>query len=463
MSQEDSRGRQAGAVRDAGGAEDQARDACAAKGQTPAPAAAKRPAPAPAEVNEPEVKHLTPAEFDELDHGAVTPVDLREPDEQVVFSIDGAISAPFSGFPANLASIPRDRPVVAFCRMGDWSEQVAEILADEGADVATLDGGITAYRAYLAKRDGREKRPVAEGQAPAGSPTTATEGHATASAPTVPAAGEEASPAVGATPAANAPAAVRVDARGLKCPGPIVKVGDAVRAAAPGTVFDVEATEDAFCSDIAVWCERTGNPLLKLETAADGTIHVRLRKGDGSGLPAPGAAGASGAARASALPADVQTGHDKTFVVFSGDLDKTIAAFIIANGAAAMGRKVTMFFTFWGLNILRRPNKVQVAKGTLERMFCAMMPRGTLRLGLSRMNMLGIGPKMIRFMMRKKGIASLEELIGEAQAHGVRIVACQMSMDIMGITKEELLDGVELGGVATFLGSGETSDMSLFI
>ena len=473
MSQEDSRGRQANATSDGRATEDQDRDARAAKDQAPAPTAPKGQAAAAAPVSEPEVKHLTPAEFDALDHDAVTLVDLREPDEQVVFSIDGAISAPFSGFPANLAAIPRDRPVVAFCRVGDWSEQVAEILADEGADVATLDGGITAYRAYLAERDGREKRPVAEGQAPAGSPTTATEGHATASAPTIPAAGEEASPAVGATPAAGttpatttapaAPAAVRVDARGLKCPGPIVKVGDAVRAAAPGTVFDVEATEDAFCSDIAVWCERTGNPLLKLETAADGTIHVRLRKGDGSGLPAPGAAGASGAARASALPADVQTGHDKTFVVFSGDLDKTIAAFIIANGAAAMGRKVTMFFTFWGLNILRRPNKVQVAKGTLERMFCAMMPRGTLRLGLSRMNMLGIGPKMIRFMMRKKGIASLEELIGEAQAHGVRIVACQMSMDIMGITKEELLDGVELGGVATFLGSGETSDMSLFI
>lgn len=181
--------------------------------------------------------------------------------------------------------------------------------------------------------------------------------------------------------------------------------------------------------------------------------------GDGSGLPVAGTVPMQGAA-AQTLPANVQVGHDKTFVIFSGDLDKTIAAFIIANGAAAMGRKVT---TFWGLNILCKPTKVQVAKGALERMFRAMMPRGTFWLDLSRVNTLGIGPNMIRFMMRKKGIASLEELIAQAQEHGVRIVACQMSMDIMGISKEELLGGVELGGVATFLGSGETSDMSLFI
>ena len=155
--------------------------------------------------------------------------------------------------------------------------------------------------------------------------------------------------------------------------------------------------------------------------------------------------------------------NDKTFVVFSGDLDKTIAAFIMANGAAAMGRKVTMFFTFWGLNILRRPGKVNVKKTWVEKRFGSMMPRGTKKLGLSRMNMGGIGAKMIRSIMKSKGVSSLEELIDSARAHGVRLVACQMSMDIMGIRKEELIDGVELGGVSTFLGSGEQSDMSLFI
>ena len=150
-------------------------------------------------------------------------------------------------------------------------------------------------------------------------------------------------------------------------------------------------------------------------------------------------------------------------MVFSGDLDKTIAAFIMANGAAAMGRNVTIFFTFWGLNILRKPKKVKVHKAFIERMFGAMMPRGTKKLGLSRMNMGGMGAKMIRGIMKQKGVSSLEELMDNALAHGVRLVACQMSMDIMGIHKEELIDGVELGGVSTFLGSGEQSDMSLFI
>ena len=128
-----------------------------------------------------------------------------------------------------------------------------------------------------------------------------------------------------------------------------------------------------------------------------------------------------------------------------------------------MGRKVTMFFTFWGLNILRKPQKVNVVKTFVEKMFGIMMPRGTTKLGLSRMNMGGAGAKMIRTIMKQKGISSLEELIESAKAHGVRIVACQMSMDIMGIHQEELIDGVELGGVATFIGSGEESDMSLFI
>lgn len=135
----------------------------------------------------------------------------------------------------------------------------------------------------------------------------------------------------------------------------------------------------------------------------------------------------------------------------------------MANGAAAMGRPVTIFFTFWGLNILRRPKKVKVKENIVEKMFGFFMPRGTKKLGLSRMNMGGLGAKMIRWIMKEKGVSSLEELIQSAIDHGVRLVACQMSMDIMGIRKEELIDGVELGGVSTFLGSGELSDMSLFI
>ena len=150
-------------------------------------------------------------------------------------------------------------------------------------------------------------------------------------------------------------------------------------------------------------------------------------------------------------------------IIFSGDLDKAIASFIIATGAASMGRKVTMFFTFWGLNILRRNERIKVKKTLVERMFGLMMPRGAGRLGLSRMNMVGAGSLMIRSVMKAKHVSSLEELIETARQSGIRLVACQMSMDVMGIKPEELTYGVEIGGVATMLGSAEDSDMTMFI
>ncbi len=150
-------------------------------------------------------------------------------------------------------------------------------------------------------------------------------------------------------------------------------------------------------------------------------------------------------------------------IVFSGDLDKAIASFIIANGAVAMGSQVNMFFTFWGLNILRKNQSVPVKKDLISKLFGWMMPRGSKRLGLSKMNMLGMGSAMIRSVMKKQNVYSLEELIRQAQQAGVKITACQMSMDVMGIQSEELIDGVEIGGVATMLADNDKSDMNLFI
>jgi peroxiredoxin family protein len=156
-------------------------------------------------------------------------------------------------------------------------------------------------------------------------------------------------------------------------------------------------------------------------------------------------------------------GNDKTLVVFSGNLDKAIASFIIADGAAAMGRKVTMLFTFWGLNILRKPTGGKIKKDFLGRMFGMMMPKGPQKLKLSQMSMGGLGGKMIRYIMKKNNIASLEELIEQGINQGIRIIACSMSMDLMGIKKEELIDGIEMGGVATYLAAAETADTNLFI
>lgn len=338
-----------------------------------------------------EIKHISVADFSKLDRSTLTLLDLREPDQVLLGAAEGAVNIPFSRAGKELEKLPKDKPVYVFCQEGSLSTEITELLQDWGYDATNLDGGWRAWQKWI----------------------------------------EEAEP-------------LTLDAKGLKCPGPIVRTADTLRTMANGQKLRIEATEDAFASDIAVWCERTGNKLLKLEVKPE-VIEALIEKAE-----APAQA-----------PAAAQ--NDKTFVVFSGDLDKTIAAFIMANGAAAMGRKVTMFFTFWGLNILRRPEKVSVVKSTIERMFGAMMPRGTQRLGLSRMNMGGLGARMIRGIMKEKGVSSLEELIDSARVHGVRLVACQMSMDIMGIKKEELIDGVELGGVSTFLGSGEQSDMSLFI
>lgn len=379
-----------------------------------------------ANTDEAVIKHISAKEFSELDFSTVTVLDLREPDEVLIHPIEGAINVPFSQISTGLKEVPQDKTVYVICRTGDFSEEVAEILADRGYDAVNVDGGYDAYREYAS-----ESAVAVDSFATAGAAVQADEA------------------AKAADPVTENTDSVYIDARALRCPGPIVKVADTLRDMPTGSSVYVEATEDAFASDIAVWCERTGNSLDRLDTA-DGLIKAYITKKAQAGSVPESNGQAAG-------------GNDKTFVVFSGDLDKTIAAFIIANGAASLGRNVTMFFTFWGLNILRQAKKVRVRKNFIEKCFGFMLPRGTTKLGLSRMNMLGAGPKMIRMIMKKKGISSLEQLISDAREHGVRIVACQMSMDIMGIHKEELIDGVELGGVATFIGSGEKSDMSLFI
>ena len=351
-----------------------------------------------------EFKRITVKDIAGLDFEQYTVVDLREPDEVITGSIEGSINIPFSAFYCELGRIPKDKPVIVYCRTGEWSEEIADILADRGYDVTNLDGGFQAYK-ELTGVQGKTKNFSRE----------------------------------------NIMETVFVDARDLKCPGPVVKVADSLRNKPAGTKANVKATEDAFYSDIRAWCEGTGNKLdsIKIE---NGIITAEITKGVNAGIND-----------------NKIRQNEKTFVIFSGDLDKTIAAFIMANGAAAMGRNVTMFFTFWGLNVLRKPKKSKIKKNLTEKLFGLMMPKGSKKLGLSRMNMGGMGAGMIRSVMKKNGIHSLEELMEDAVSHGVRLIACQMSMDIMGLHREELIDGIDFGGVTTFLASCERSDMSLFI
>ncbi|WP_341282683.1 DsrE/DsrF/DrsH-like family protein [Paenibacillus sp. FSL H8-0537] len=152
-----------------------------------------------------------------------------------------------------------------------------------------------------------------------------------------------------------------------------------------------------------------------------------------------------------------------TIVLFSGELDKAIAAFIIANGAAAYDHEVTIFFTFWGLNTLRKDQPIAVKKSILEKMFGKMMPRGADKLGLSKMNFGGIGPQMIKHVMKKHNVLTLPQLIELAQEQGVKLVACTMTMDLLGLQKEELMDEIDYAGVAAYLGDAADAKVNLFI
>lgn len=223
----------------------------------------------------------------------------------------------------------------------------------------------------------------------------------------------------------------------------------AVSEVKEGELVQTIATDFGFVQDVECWCKTNGHTLISQETRGNKYI-ATIRKGGG----------ASACGMAAAAPA-VQ--KNATMVVFDGELDKAIAAMIIAQGAAAQGKDVTLFFTFWGLNVLRKPKAPKVKKNRIEKMFGLMMPKGARRLPLSKMNMLGIGPAMIKSIMKKKNVDDIETMIHKAQDAGVRFIACTMSMELMGIKKEELIDGIEYAGVGTYIASNENAGTTLFI
>ena len=239
---------------------------------------------------------------------------------------------------------------------------------------------------------------------------------------------------------------ITLNACGLQCPGPIMQVSTKIHELKPGDILEVSATDPGFAQDVQAWCKKTGNTFLKAYKK-DNAFMITLRK-EHTDVP---------------HPIKTESLEDSTMVVFSGDLDKALAAMIIANGSVAMGKKVTMFFTFWGLNILRKPDKVSVSKSLIEKMFGMMMPRGSSKLKLSKMHMSGMGTSMIKKVMKDKNVNSLEELIQSAKDNGVKLVECTMSMDLMGIKKEELIDNIDFGGVAAYLGEAEDAYHNLFI
>lgn len=345
-----------------------------------------------------------------LEHELV--LDVRTKDEFSVGSLPRAINIPLDEIRDRMDEIPKDCPVYLFCAIGLRGYLAYRILSQHGYNqVRNLSGGIKTYRAATA--------PILLNHCEQAATSSRQESPVT-----------------------------RVDACGLQCPGPILKMKKAMDALAPGERVEIASTDPGFGRDAAAWCSSTGNKLLSKETA-NGVSTIVIEKelpqeSDAANQPSAG-------------------GRGKTFIMFSDDLDKALATFVLANGAAATGQKVTIFFTFWGLNVIKRLEKSRVEKDIFGKMFSMMLPAHSLKLKLSKMSMGGIGGKMMRYIMHRKGIDSLESLRTQALENGVEFIACQMSMDVMGVKREEMLEEVTIGGVATYMERADHANVNLFI
>lgn len=358
-------------------------------------------------------------EMQQADKSQVTLVDVRTPDEYALGTIPGAINIPLDNLRERLADIPENQPVYLFCGVGLRGYLASNILKSKGyPDVRNLIGGLKTYNAATATI-----------KTPEGFVCDTT---------------------THACPASSCrcdKSIIKVDACGIQCPGPILKLKQAMDLLAVGQQLEVRATDAGFPRDAEAWCRTTGHKFLG-KRAEGGIQIVEIEKA------APQVVEAT-------QPQTSEQG--KTLILFSDDLDKTLATFVLANGAAATGKKVSIFFTFWGLNAIKKVRKPKVKKDIFGRMFGWMLPADSTQLALSKMNMLGIGSKMMRYLMRKKGVDSLETLRQQAIDQGVEFIACQMSMDVMGIKREELLDNVTVGGVASYMERAEQANVNLFI
>ena len=345
-------------------------------------------------------------------------IDTRTPEEFSFGSIPGAINIPLDDLRDRMSEVPTSKPVVLFCAVGLRGYLAQRILMGNGyRNVRNLSGGYKLYSAAVAP---------------------------------VPVPDKVITPQVNSieSTVSSSKEPLKINACGLQCPGPIMQVKKAMDTLAPGEQVEIVATDAGFARDASAWCDTTGNRLIGSHEEK-GRYTVTIEKGDPAAV-CPSSAGAI-------------AGRGKTLILFSDDLDKALATFVLANGAVATGQKVTVFFTFWGLNVLKKVQKPKVKKDIFGKMFGMMLPSSSLKLKLSKMNMFGMGSRMMRFLMKQKGVDSLESLRSQALAQGVEFIACQMSMDMMGISREELLDEVTIGGVATYMERADKANVNLFI
>ena len=336
---------------------------------------------------------------------------MRIPESFNTKTIEGAINIPIETLRNRLDEIPKDKKVILICNSGYTSYLASRILIQNGFNnVYSFMGGMKLYSEIQRDKEGKITK------------TSTLQAVAVSENQNI----------------------TKIDACGLSCPGPIMKLSENVSNLNEGDVLEITSTDKGFYSDVEAWCSSTGNRLLNLDTI-DKKIVATIQKGNLQDKNSIN-----------------ETKNGQTIVVFSNDLDKALASFIIANGAKASGKDVTMFFTFWGLNILRKEN-VNVKKSFIDTMFGLMMPKGAEKLTLSKMNMFGMGSAMMKWVMKNKNVSTLAELIKQAQENGVKFIACNMSMEVMGIKQEELIDGVEIGGVAKYISESSNANSNLFI
>jgi NADPH-dependent 2,4-dienoyl-CoA reductase/sulfur reductase-like enzyme/peroxiredoxin family protein/rhodanese-related sulfurtransferase/TusA-related sulfurtransferase len=363
-------------------------------------------------LKEGQFKQISLSQLDTEKKDAIL-IDARTPLEYSLEHFEGAVNIPFSTLRQNLDKLPKDKAakIIVYCNVGLTAYQWIRVAVNLGyTNLYNVEGGMRLYKTI----------------------------HQTPKAP-------EAKAETAAVPAKEASKMIEIDATGLQCPGPIMEASKASEKLAPGERMRITASDCGFTSDIGLWAKTTGNSVISNETK-DGKIVAVIEKGPG------------------VVQNTNPTGNGgTTIVLFSGDMDKALAAMIIAQGTRAMGKPATVFCTFWGLNLLRKPKAPHVKKSFIEKMFGWMMPKGAKKFKLSKMNMMGMGSKMMRGVMKKKNVPVLEEQLANAKKAGVQFLACTMSMDIMGIKKEELIDGIDYVGVATYLAACQEASTTLFI
>ncbi len=350
-------------------------------------------------------------------------LDVRTPDEVSAGTIPGAMNIPIDELRDRLGELSKEKEYLVFCRVGLRGYLACRVLTQNGFTCRNLTGGYITYQRTI----GAPAAEMPERHKPEDDSDDQDSRHAEKDK--------------------TVKAVKNVNACGMQCPGPILQLKQAIDDVNVGEAVSITATDPGFVADAPAWCNTTGHELVRLEPAEKGSYRATVMK-------RPSAAGGN-------IPQASK--RAMTNVVFCDDFDKAVAAFIIANGAAAAGYDVTLFFTFWGLNILRKSGPVTAKKTLIEKMFGFMMPKGAERLTLSKMNMGGMGIAMIKGIMKHKNVMTLPELIAQAKLSGVRLVVCTMSMDLMGIKSEELIDGIQEGGVAMYIDHLSRSSAGLFI